>query len=151
YGNRVHYYLVTSLTRRSPHEYQSIRELLEALRHTTRGHRLLLEDGKILHRDISENNIIITKVLTKNGPKGRLINLDLAKELDSMPSRARYRTGTMQFMAIEVLDGKGHIYRHDLESFFYVFVWMCIRYGYEGTGKQKPGKMVRPKTNILRG
>ena len=37
----------------------------------------------------------------------------------------------MQFMAIEVLQGKGHTYRHDLESFFYVFIWMCIRYGYE--------------------
>ena len=54
-------------------------------------------------------------------------------------------------MAIEVLEGKGHTYRHDLESFFYVFVWMCIRYGYEGTGRQKPNKPIRPKTNILRG
>jgi hypothetical protein len=57
----------------------------------------------------------------------------------------------MQFMAIEVLEGKGHTYRHDLESFFYVFVWMCIRHGYEGTGGQKPNKLMRPKTNILRG
>jgi hypothetical protein len=30
------------------------------------------------------------------------------------------------------------------------FVWMCIRYSYEGTGKQKPRKVVRSKTNILR-
>jgi len=77
--------------------------------------------------------------------------LDLAKELDSMPSGARHRTGTMQFMAIEVLGGKGNTYRHDLESFFYVFVWMCIRYGYEGTGGRKPNKQTRPKTSILRG
>ena len=75
----------------------------------------------------------------------------VAKELDGMPSGARHRTGTMQFMAIEVLEGKGHTYRHDLESFFYVFVWMCIRYGYEGTGRQKLNKLMRPKTNILRG
>ncbi|OAF59020.1 hypothetical protein VC83_06149 [Pseudogymnoascus destructans] len=33
----------------------------------------------------------------------------------------------MQFMAIEVLQGKGHTYRHDLESFFCVLIWMCIR------------------------
>jgi hypothetical protein len=26
----------------------------------------------------------------------------------------------MQFMVIEVLQGKGYTYRHDLESFFYV-------------------------------
>ncbi|KAG9228380.1 hypothetical protein BJ875DRAFT_389540 [Amylocarpus encephaloides] len=68
-----------------------------------------------------------------------------------MPSGARHRTGTMQFMAIEVLEGKGHTYRHDLESFFYVFVWMCIRYGYEGARREKVNKVMRPKTNILRG
>jgi hypothetical protein len=28
---------------------------------------------------------------------------------------------------------------------------MCIRYGYEGTGGQNPNKLIRPKTNILRG
>jgi hypothetical protein len=64
-----------------------------------------------------------------------LIDLDLAKELDGLPSGASHRTGTMQFMAIEVLQGKGLIYRHDLESFFYVFTWMCIRYGYEDVGE----------------
>ncbi|KAG9228313.1 serine/threonine-protein kinase Sgk2 [Amylocarpus encephaloides] len=57
----------------------------------------------------------------------------------------------MQFMAIEVLEGKGHTYRHDLESFFYVFVWICIRYGHESIVGQKPNKLLRPKTNILRG
>jgi serine/threonine protein kinase len=67
---------------------------------------------------ISENNIITTELPAEEAPKGRLIDLDLAKELDSMPGGARHRTGTMQFMAIEVLEGKGHTYRHDLESFF---------------------------------
>ena len=151
YGNRVNYCLVTSPAGRPLHEYQSVTELLEALRDAIRGQRSLLEDGRILHRDISENNIIITELPAEGAPKGRLIDLDLAKELDSMPSGARHRTGTMQFMAIEVLEGKGHTYRHDLESFFYVFVWMCIRYGYEGTGRQNPNKLMRPKTNILRG
>ncbi|KAH7304358.1 hypothetical protein BKA65DRAFT_610906 [Rhexocercosporidium sp. MPI-PUGE-AT-0058] len=83
---------------------------------------ITLPAGRPLHK-YQSNNIIIT-VLPAEAPKGRLIDLDLAKELDSMPSEARHRTGTMQFMAIEVLKGKGHIYRHDLESFFYVFVWM---------------------------
>jgi len=101
---------------------RTVTELLEALRNTILGYRSLLEDGKILYRDISENNIIITELPAKEAPKGRLIDLDLAKELDSMLSRARHRTGTIQFIAIEVLKGKGHIYRHDLESFFYVFV-----------------------------
>jgi serine/threonine protein kinase len=101
-------------------------------------HRSLFTTGKILHRDISENNIIIAD-------SGRLIDLDLGKELDSGLSGATHRTGTMQFMAIEVLRGKGHIYRHDLESFFYVFLWMCICYGYdlqeEGTKTKSSGEL----------
>ncbi|KAH7310138.1 hypothetical protein BKA65DRAFT_414086, partial [Rhexocercosporidium sp. MPI-PUGE-AT-0058] len=51
-----------------------------------------------------------------------LINLDLAKELDNMPSGASHRTGTMEFIAIKVLQDKGHSYRHNLKSFFYVFI-----------------------------
>jgi hypothetical protein len=131
YGNRIHCCLVVSPAGRPLHAYRSTRELLEALCDAVRGHKSLLEDGKILHRDISETNIIITDATSKGEPKGRLIDLDLAKELDSVPSGASHRTGTMQFMAIEVLQGKGHTYRHDLESFFYVFIWMCIRYGHE--------------------
>ncbi|PQE07985.1 hypothetical protein CJF30_00011335 [Rutstroemia sp. NJR-2017a BBW] len=150
YDNRVNYCLVTSPAGRPLREYHSVRELLEVLRDAIRGHRSLLEDGKILHRDISENNIIITELPAEGDPKGRLIDLDLAKELDSMPSGARHRTGTMQFMAIEVLEGNGHTYRHDLESFFYVFLWMCVRYGYEGTGRPKLNKLIRLKTNLLR-
>lgn len=56
-----------------------------------------------------------------------LIDLDLAKVLGSGRSGARHQTGTMEFMAIEVLRGKDHTYRHDLESFFYVLLWICAR------------------------
>lgn len=126
YGNRIHCCLVVSPAGRPLHVYMSVRELLEALRGAVVGHESLLEHGKILHRDVSENNIIITEHASEGDLKGRLIDLDLAKELDSVPSGASHRTGTMQFMAIEVLEGKGHTYRHDLESFLYVFIWMCI-------------------------
>ena len=68
-----------------------------------------------------------------------LIDLYLAKELDSLPSGASHRTSTMQFMAIEVLQGKGHTYRHDLESFLYVFTWICIRYGHEDRKLRQQG------------
>jgi hypothetical protein len=57
--------------------------------------------------------------------------MDLGKELNSIPSGASHRTGTMQFMLIEVLQSKGHTYRHDLELLFYVFIWMCICYGHK--------------------
>lgn len=38
----------------------------------------------------------------------------------------------MEFLAIGALCGKAHTYRHDLESFFYVFLWVCIYYSPNG-------------------
>lgn len=108
-----------------------------------RGHKLLLEDRKILHRNILENNIIIIEAVVKGDSNGMLIDLDLVKELDSLPSGASHRIGTMLFMAIEVLQGKGHTYRHDLESFFYVLVWMCIRYGEDVTELSPPPPLMK--------
>ena len=66
-----------------------------------------------------------------------LIDLDLAKELGSGRSGARCRTGTMEFMAIEVLLNVDHTYRHDLESFFYVLIWQCARRGWSEAWPKK--------------
>jgi hypothetical protein len=55
------------------------KELLEVFRNAIAGHRSLLEKGKILHRDVSENNIIIREYATVGPPEGLLIDLDLAK------------------------------------------------------------------------
>jgi len=87
--------------------------------------------GMILHRDVSENNIIITDPKGADGFKGMLIDEDLAKEIGSGRSGARHQTGTMEFMAIQVLQRVDHTYRHDLESFFYVLLWMCARRAWE--------------------
>jgi hypothetical protein len=66
-------------------------------------------------------------------PKGFLIDLDMAKEIGSDSSGAMNLTGTMEFMAINVLwQSKPHSYRDDLESFFYVLIWICVMY--ESTG-----------------
>ncbi|KAH8744111.1 hypothetical protein F5882DRAFT_387726 [Hyaloscypha sp. PMI_1271] len=66
------------------HAYKSVGELIEALRDAIKGHKSLLEDRNILHRDISENSIIITEAAIGGDPKGMLIDLDLAQELDSV-------------------------------------------------------------------
>jgi len=68
-----------------------------------RVYRSLLEDRKMLYQDISENNIIITAPAAEGDLKGRLIDIDLGKELNTVLSRASHRTRTMQFMAIKVL------------------------------------------------
>ncbi|KAI5780635.1 hypothetical protein DFH27DRAFT_656955 [Peziza echinospora] len=40
---------------------------------------------------------------------------------------APHRTGTLPFISIGVLNGHLHTYSHDLESFLYVLLWLCIR------------------------
>ncbi|OTB10888.1 hypothetical protein K445DRAFT_322656 [Daldinia sp. EC12] len=145
--NRIYSCLVISPAGRVISEFRNIRELLESLRDAIKAHQSLYIKGKILHRDISSNNIIITKPERANGFKGMLIDLDLAKVRDSGPSGARHRTGTMQFMAIEVLRKTDHTYRHDLESFFYVLLWMCAcQSWWNGFGSvEKP-----PQKSLLR-
>jgi hypothetical protein len=62
---------VVSPVGRPLHAYTS-----EALRDAIAGHKSLLEDRKIFHRDIHENNIIFTDAATERDLKGRLIDLD---------------------------------------------------------------------------
>jgi len=117
FDNRIFRCLVISPAGRAIRDFRSIPELLEVLRDAIKAHRSLYTSGKILHRDISENNIIITDPKEADGFTGMLIDEDLAKEIGSGRSGARHQTGTMEFMAIEVLRRVSHTYRHDLESF----------------------------------
>ena len=48
-------------------------------------------------------------------------------------------------MAIEVLLDIDHTYRHDLESFFYVLIWLCARSGRGFCGNPRG----RPKESVL--
>ncbi|KAI0402797.1 serine/threonine-protein kinase Sgk2 [Xylaria palmicola] len=145
--NRIYSCLVVSPAGRVISDFKTTKELLESMRDAIKAHQSLYVTGGILHRDISSNNIIITEPETADGFKGMLIDLDLAKVRDSGPSGARHQTGTMQFMAVEVLRTVDHTYRHDLESFFYVLLWMCARQSWSNisTGEERP-----PKESLLR-
>ena len=131
YGNRIYGCLVISPAGRALSTFTSAAEFLTALRDAMEGHRSLYMRSGILHRDVSENNIFITDPFRAKGSTGRLIDLDLAKVVGSGRSGARYQTGTREFMAIQVLQKSAHTYRHDLESFFYVLLWICARRSWE--------------------
>ncbi|KAM4063600.1 kinase [Hirsutella rhossiliensis] len=146
--SRIYSCLVVSPAGRVIGDFKTIKELLQSMRDAIRAHQSLYVTGKILHRDISSNNIIITKPEMADGFKGMLIDLDLAKVRDSGPSGARHQTGTMQFMAVEVLRKADHTYRHDLESFFYVLLWMCARESW--TKKNFSRGEEPPKESLLR-
>jgi hypothetical protein len=119
--------IITSPLGRPLHTFSSPSELAAVLRDITKALRSLHLKANILHRDVSPQNIIIVS----NGPRdydtaiGTLIDLDLALDL-SHPAGEQQLVGTRGFMAIGILGGDDHTYRHDLESLFYVFLWMAI-------------------------
>ena len=79
FDNRIFRCLVISPAGRGLHEFSSIKELLTALRDVIKAHKSLYIQGDILHRDISENNIIITDPEKADGFTGMLIDLELAR------------------------------------------------------------------------
>jgi hypothetical protein len=71
-------------------------------------------------------------MIHKEGAKvyGVLNDLDLAVDADVQSASSKQRTGTKPFIAIDLLqpDPPVHVYRHDLESMFYVLVWITSRF-----------------------
>ncbi|KID81155.1 serine/threonine-protein kinase Sgk2 [Metarhizium guizhouense ARSEF 977] len=126
FQNRILTCAVTSPAGRPLHTFQSLTELLQVFRDAVKCHRSLRHDAKILHQDISSGNIIILDEQGEGKPKGVLIDLDSAIQLTEELETDVEITGTRPFMAIGVLRGEHHSYRHDLESFLYVFLWIVI-------------------------
>ncbi|KAK4106727.1 hypothetical protein N658DRAFT_563488 [Parathielavia hyrcaniae] len=81
----------------------------------------------ILHQDVSAPNIIISDQGGEDRPRGILIDLDVAMDPGAGPRTPGELTGTRPFMSIGILKRRQpHRYRHDLESFLYVFLWTVI-------------------------
>ena len=73
--------------------------LFTALVDSIKAHSSLYLEGRILHRDFSENNIIITDPKKADGLTCTLIDVDLAKGVGSGRSGARHQTGIGSFDA----------------------------------------------------
>lgn len=104
---------------------------------------MAFKEGKILHRDLSENNVMFWRKPPGQGSKtvklkGVVNDWDMASRLNGSifapKSAAQHRTGTLPFMAIDLLTTtpSGHYYRHDLESFLYILLWAALRYRFKG-------------------
>ena len=95
----------------------------------------------ILHRDLSLSNIMYRIVREKNSAGvveekvcGVLTDFDLASWTEDLKEdyskTSQQRTGTPPFMAYGLLNGSDalHLYRHDLESLFYIMVILATHY-----------------------
>ncbi|KAG6113891.1 hypothetical protein E4U13_003626 [Claviceps humidiphila] len=123
--NRILTCAVTSPVGRPLQTFQSPLELLQVFHDAIKCHRSLFSAAKLLHQDISSGNIVILDSQREEDPKGILIDLDSARDLTD-DLETRQIIGTRPFMAIGVLRNECHTYRHDLESFLYVFLWTII-------------------------
>lgn len=93
----------------------------------------LRSKAKILHRDISYTNVMAEK-LEDGSFQGVLNDFDFAIRIDELSAEEHplslHRTGTLPFMAQELLSDKPiqHTFQHDIESIFYVLVWIAGHY-----------------------
>ncbi|VDB84217.1 Bgt-51382 [Blumeria graminis f. sp. tritici] len=125
---------------------KSAREFLVGIRDAILAHRRLCNQAGLLHGDVSEGNIILSRPNKEGVMQGILIDLDMSLLIESSRKidEVFAITGTMKYMALELLwnisENKFTLpqnYRHDLESFFYVLVVGCICYGCERKSQPK--------------
>ncbi|KAF4566023.1 hypothetical protein EYR40_002157 [Pleurotus pulmonarius] len=148
-GTAVLHRLILQTIGRPLWQFASYLELLKAFRAAIVGHQRLIAQG-ILHRDISAGNIMISANDNPGvGEEGFLMDLEFARIDEvvhdikvpggpqhttwSAPKRGIQMTGTVQFMAKEILDSVfqnkpiEHTESHDLESFAWVFAYVVFR------------------------
>ncbi|KAG2096095.1 uncharacterized protein F5147DRAFT_641750 [Suillus discolor] len=128
-GGRVLYILVF----RKLHPITKLhgKDLFDVWRQCILCHLILWKEG-VYHRDISPGNLMWYR------KDGRLIGVlndyDLSSLANAVGPQGNERTGTVPFMALDLLTEEGqqgkvkHLYRHDLESFMWVFAWIFLRY-----------------------
>ncbi|KAG2336468.1 hypothetical protein BDR05DRAFT_971087 [Suillus weaverae] len=94
-------------------------------------HITLWKEG-VYHRDISPGNLMWYR---RNGKLiGVLNDYDLSSLANTVGPQGNERTGTVPFMALDLLTAKAqrgeveHLYCHDLESFIWVFAWIFLHY-----------------------
>ncbi|KAG6834143.1 hypothetical protein H0H93_011580 [Arthromyces matolae] len=110
-------------------------------------HYCAYKEGGVLHQDLRENNLMF-EYDDQGHIRGVLNDWDLASRIDEhgpenevSTHAIAHRIGTIPFMARDLLvddTPPPHLYRHDLESFFYILVWAAVN---DNFGADEPRKI----------
>ncbi|KAJ7614202.1 hypothetical protein DFH06DRAFT_1368740 [Mycena polygramma] len=113
-------------------------------------HHWLYAEANILHGDISPNDLMFQWI--KGKLHGVLLDFDLAKLYGRNESSCTPCPGTTTYMAREllVLEPPVHLFRHDLELFLYVLVFLTCNIGGSPLEKWRKLGMVALTTQKLR-
>ncbi|KAL8366623.1 hypothetical protein RB595_010472 [Gaeumannomyces hyphopodioides] len=123
--NRIFTCIVLSPAGRPLHTFKTATELLQVFCDAATAHRFL-HTASVLHQNVSMGNVVITDDEASGTSRGILIDFDTAVRLADVSQTPGDIIGTRPFMAIGVLQGMPHTYRHDLEAFLYLFLYAII-------------------------
>ena len=135
------------------HAVRGFHSLLGHHAHASSVHRWLHDHVGILHQDLSLNNIMCRIIKERNeaGVReikevyGVLTDYDLsswtAPPTSNDTKTPQQGAGTPPFMAHELLDETDtlHLYRHEVESLFYIILILATRYEIEAPEKGRDG------------
>ncbi|KAJ7497662.1 hypothetical protein FB451DRAFT_1550478 [Mycena latifolia] len=143
--DRCHYRTVSKDVGFALDKYLDTKTLVQAMRDAINGHRFALEAG-VLHRDVSVGNILIGESdlvgfvhdwdYSEFTPAGweRFRKLFPQAKVTDLDKSLKDMTGTYPFLAIDLLQARRvgspciHECKHDLESFYYILIWILLRY-----------------------
>ncbi|KAK0475733.1 hypothetical protein IW261DRAFT_1644376, partial [Armillaria novae-zelandiae] len=117
-----------------------------------RSHHWLYENVQILHRDMSLNNMMYRKRSKRNiRILGVFNNFDVSSVIPLQEATSLHRTGTPPYMAHELLGRSdvGHLYRYDVEAFYYVQLMLCCRYEIVWSAEGKVMKELSENKKLL--
>ncbi|KII92452.1 hypothetical protein PLICRDRAFT_172541 [Plicaturopsis crispa FD-325 SS-3] len=114
YRHRVHHRVVFADVGTPIHDLVRLKDRAQALVDSLKGHKALCDMGYV-HRDISVGNILWTKTLDGK-MVGKLTDLEYLLAIDSDEKARSTRTGTMDFMSIEVDSMTYHFRPDDVEN-----------------------------------
>ncbi|KAG7086896.1 hypothetical protein E1B28_002815 [Marasmius oreades] len=137
------------------HELKTPEEFAQVFYDILQCHRWLYKIAEILHRDISMSNMMFRRDEATGEVYGVLNDFDLSSRVEeNRKASSKQRTGTKPYMAYDLFDKKwngGHLYRHDLESIFYVLLCLCVQYASPGKQVAIPAKHKLPHDSWFTG